>query len=239
MKLAGYYFLFIIINIGFAEIDLSSNNLLTTINRIDTLYRNGEYKQVVEIIDSVLHNVNPNILNDSMLIRLYALQSFSYVALDKKEQALQSFRYLLMINPKFDLDPKFVSPKIIEVFEESKRKRSDTILLTLPTFPISSSKESFIKKKMMLSLLYPGLGQISQKKKKGYIFLGLESASITGLITTHFLTNSAHYKYLTARTLPEIEETYKNYSFWYKLRFGFIISAITIWGLNYIDITLF
>lgn len=239
MKHAGYYLLFIIINIGFTETNLSSNNCLTTINRIDSLYRSGEYKIVVETIDSVLRNINPNVLTDSALTRLYALQSFSYVALDKKELALQTFRYLLMINPKFDLDPRFVSPKIIEVFEESKRKKTDTSLLAPPTLPISSSRESIIKKKTMLSLLYPGLGQISQRKKKGYIFLGLESASIVGLITTHFLTNSAHHKYLDARTLPEIEATYKTYSFWYQLRLGFMISAISVWTLNYIDITIF
>jgi tetratricopeptide (TPR) repeat protein len=204
--------------------------------KIDFLYNQGQYQKTIENIVNVFQTTKN--IPDSSLIRLYTYQAFSYVALDKKEQALNSFRYLLILNPKLELDPRFVSPKIIEIFEESKRIKGDSIRLMPPPF-MPMDRTSSLKNRAMRSLLYPGLGQLYQgNKTKGYLFLGLETASIIGLVTSHFLVNSTHRKYLDAQTQDEIDERYKNYAVWYKVRIGFAVSSVGIWILNYIDATL-
>jgi tetratricopeptide (TPR) repeat protein len=207
--------------------------------QVESLYNHGQYQQALNKIDGIL-NVNTNI-PDSTLIKLYSYQAFSNVAIDNKDAALTAFRYLLILNPKLELDPRFVSPKIIGVFEESKRIRGDSIqLVPSPFINVSKLKSSATKNRARRSLLYPGLGQLYQNKKtKGYLFLGLETASIIGLVTSHLLTNSAHNKYLDARLPNDIEEKYDNYKFWYQTRIGFTVTTISVWIFNYIDATIF
>ena len=206
--------------------------------KIESLYNQGQFQMVLENVDEVLRTTKT--IPDSTLIRLYIYQAFSYVALGNKEQALGAFRYLLIINPKLELDPKFISPKIIEVFEESKRIRGDSLRLSPPPFiPIDNLQSQTVRNRAMRSLLYPGLGQLFQQKRtKGYLFLGGETFSLLGLVGAHLLTNSAHQKYLANRNINEMDKLYNNYSFWYRTRTGFIITSIGIWIINYIDVTL-
>ncbi|NIQ39960.1 MAG: LysM peptidoglycan-binding domain-containing protein [Proteobacteria bacterium] len=44
--------------------------------------------------------------------------AYSYVALDQPDNAKDSFRQALRVDPDLQLDPVYVSPKIIEIFEE-------------------------------------------------------------------------------------------------------------------------
>jgi len=205
---------------------------------VESLYNQGQYQQAVSKIDEILSN-NSNI-PDSTLIKLYSYQAFSYVALDDRDRALTAFRYLLILNPKIELDPRFVSPKIIGIFEESKRIRGDSIQMTpSPFININKLKSQSNKNRALRSLLYPGLGQLYQHKKtKGYMFLGIETASIIGLVTSHLLTNQAHNKYLDAQLPDDIDNKYDNYKFWYQTRIGFTISSVGIWILNYVDATI-
>jgi LysM repeat protein len=46
--------------------------------------------------------------------------AYCYVALDQRENAKDSFRQALKVDPDLQLDPVYVSPKIIEIFEEVK-----------------------------------------------------------------------------------------------------------------------
>ncbi len=230
---AGLIFLIILIPLfGYAD------TLSGLIVKIESLYNQGQYKIVLENVDEVLRTTKT--IPDSTMIRLYTYQAFSYVALDNKKQALVAFRYLLIINPKMELDPKFISPKIIEVFEESKRIRGDSLRLFPPPFlPMDKVQSHMVRNQAIRSLLYPGLGQLYQQKRtKGYLFLGGETFSLLGLFGSHLLTNSAHQKYLNNRNINEMDKLYNNYSLWYRTRTGFIISSIGIWIINYIDATL-
>jgi len=209
--------------------------------QVESLYNQGQYQKVLDNIENIFRTEKN--LSVTTLVQLYTYQAFSFVALDKKESAINAFRYLLIINPDITLDPRFVSPKIIELFEESKRLVGDTLQLK-PSIFISTEKTGssgkLLRNQAIKSLLYPGLGQLSQNKKtKGYSFLGGETISLIGLITSHFLTNSAHQKYLANRDISKMDELYNNYASLYSVRTGFIISSLGIWILSYIDATLF
>ncbi len=224
---------FLIILLSLTAVYLDAGEIDIATARIDSLYYQGQYQNVIEQIDKVFETAKN--LPDSILTHLYTYQAFSYVALDKKEPALNAFRYLLILNPKTELDPRFVSPKIIEIFEESKRIKGDSIrLMPAPFIPVD--KTVLLRKRVLHSLLYPGIGQITNASKtKGYILLGIETISLVGLVSSHFLVNSSHKKYLDAHEQSEIDAQYKNYSMWYKIRTGFIISSAGIWGFNLLD----
>lgn len=207
----------------------------TKLSLVESLYNQAQYQQVIVTIDSIFRTTKE--LSDTILVQLYTYQAFAYVALDRKELAKITFRYLLMLNPRLTLDPRYVSPKIIEIFEESKRQIGDTMRLIPIVYPNPKINNRIVK---VRSLIYPGLGQLSVKQKtKGYLFISTETASLLGLIVSHFMTNSTHQEYLNNRNLSEMDVKYDKYSFWYKCRIGFAISSISIWLLNYIDASLY
>ncbi|MEO0092223.1 MAG: hypothetical protein ABIK61_05910 [candidate division WOR-3 bacterium] len=207
----------------------------TKLSQVESLYNQGQYQQVTTTIDSIFRTTKE--LTDTMLVQLYTYQAFAYVALDKKELAKITFRYLLMLNPRLTLDPRYVSPKIIEIFEESKRQIGDTMKLIPIVYPNPKINIDRIVK--VRSLIYPGLGQLSVKQHiKGYLFISAETISLLGLVVSHFMTNSSHQDYLNSRNLSEMDAKYKKYSFWYRCRLGFAISCASIWVLNYIDASL-
>lgn len=203
--------------------------------QVESLYNQGQYQQVVTGIDNIFQTTKG--LSDTVLTQLYTYQAFAYVALDKKELAKNTFRYLLMLNPKMSLDPRYVSPKIIEIFEETRRQIGDTIKLVPKLYTHAQTNN---RKAKIRSLIYPGLGQLSVKQNtKGYLFLWTETISIIGLVVSHFMTNSAHQEYLNNRNILEMDEKYNKYSFWYQCRLGFAVSCISIWFLNYLDASLY
>jgi tetratricopeptide (TPR) repeat protein len=207
---------------------------------LESLYNQGLYQKILDKVEDVLQNQKN--IPDADLIQIYTYQAFAYVALDKKESAISAFRYLMIINPDLSLDPRYVSPKIIEVFEESRRRAGDTLRLKpsvlIPSEELLSNKN--IRNQALKSLLYPGLGQLSQNKKtKGYVFLSTETFSLIGLIATHLLTNAAHKKYRDNTDIDKMDELYDDYSAWYRTRTGLVISSVSIWILNYIDATIF
>lgn len=203
--------------------------------QVESLYNQGQYQQVVTSIDNIFRTAKG--LSDTALTRLYTYQAFAYVALDKKELAKNTFRYLLMVNPKMSFDPRYVSPKIIEVFEETRRQIGDTIKLIPKLYTYAQTDNRKVK---IRSLIYPGLGQLSVKQNtKGYLFLCTETISLIGLVVSHFMTNSAHQEYLNNRNILEMDEKYNKYSFWYQCRLGFAVSCISIWFLNYLDASLY
>ena len=51
--------------------------------------------------------------------------AYAYIALDERESAKESFRHALRVDPTLELDPVYVSPKIIEIFREAEAEKSD------------------------------------------------------------------------------------------------------------------
>jgi LysM repeat protein len=62
--------------------------------------------------------------NDDMS-KVHRFLAYSYVALNKRDKAKDSFRDALKVDPELRLDPVYVSPKIIEVFQEVEAQKSE------------------------------------------------------------------------------------------------------------------
>ncbi len=209
------------------------------VSELESLYQQAQYQQVIDKVNLVFQS-QKNIA-ESTLVRLYTYQAFSYVALNNRDAALNTFRYLLIINPNLQLDPRYVSPKIIEIFEESKRIKGDSLRIKPVYVPFQSSAVNarHERQRAIRSLLYPGLGQLYDNKKTvGYLFLSAETISLIGLVASHFLTQTAHKKYLDNQDLSKMDDLYNKYAFWHQMRIGLCISSISIWIINYINATI-
>ena len=60
-------------------------------------------------------------INDSVRVAVYKIIAFSLIAQGKTELAKEQFISLLKLEPGYDLDPVYTSPKILVIFRESRQ----------------------------------------------------------------------------------------------------------------------
>jgi len=128
------------------------------------LYKAGEYQRSLEALQKVLSPGGK--LTREEQIEACKYIGFDQVALGNTVAAKESFRQALKLSPTLTLDPAFVSPKIIAVFEEVK-----TALKPPP--PPSGSKPPSRMGFALRSLIVPSWGQFAAHRRvAGFIFAG-------------------------------------------------------------------
>jgi len=80
-------------------------------------YFEGEYREAVTDLQQA---VSLGFGNKEDLSKALRFLAYAYVALNERERAKDSFRKALEVDPELDLDPVYVSPKIMDVFREAK-----------------------------------------------------------------------------------------------------------------------
>ncbi len=191
------------------------------------LYEYGEYERVIEEGETLLAEGN---LTPEEKKALHVYLAFSYVALEQKDLAKEHFGKILEVDPDFTLNPEFVSPKIIAVFEEVKRE------LQLERVPREGGKPSKAKA-VLYEIVLPGWGHsyIGQKKKAKMVqyaylaSLGIFMSSVVGC-------ELAHNSYLQAEAEEDISRAYSVYNAWYKARYITFFITVEIWTYAVLDV---
>ncbi|GEM_PF-1710899 len=83
---------------------------------IDSYFK-GKYDDAVTEINTGLEK---GLKEKADKLKAHRFLAYTYVAKEDKEEAKRHFKKALEIDPKMELDPIYVSPKIIEVFKEVK-----------------------------------------------------------------------------------------------------------------------
>ncbi|MCS7249916.1 MAG: hypothetical protein RMJ34_01560 [candidate division WOR-3 bacterium] len=189
---------------------------------LDSLFYYGNYLEVIKKGEEYLKEKE---LNKKIKERILILLSQSYIILGEEEKGKEYFSELLKLNPKFKLDPKEYSPKIIEVLEKVKR---ENII----------EKEEYKKVIDKKIFIYPGLYQlINNEKLKGYTLISLETTSLLSILPSYLFMKKAHRDYLNEREEEKIEEKYKIYKISYNLFYATLITASFTYIFHLIDIT--
>ena len=129
-----------------------------------------------------------------------------------------------------------------EELSKIKQILTTFILIILITFPLKSSSEvnrdfPKLKKPLELSLLFPGLGQIKEKKFfKGALFITGELYTIYKIIENNGEGNSSYIKYKNALSKDDAVKYRKEVEKFDKRRNKYIVAGIGIWVINLIDI---
>jgi len=211
-------------------------------NRIQTAYNQFRYEEVVELAMEALNTVPPP--SPRTRIDIYTYLAYSYIALGKTDEARQQFRDALTIDPELTLDPVYVSPKIIAVFEEVKdayEKTNEPEGVPPEQVELISEINALTLRKegAWRSLLLPGWGQFHKgQKRRATIFFAAHAINIGALIYTHLQTENAHDEYLNAREPSTIESEYDRYNRFYKARTYCILSTAAVWLASHIDAAL-
>ncbi len=202
------------------------------INRAIILYDGGNFSDAIIVLESVLEDTTLA-LDDEIGSRTYL--AFSYVACGKRVEAKEQFITILRKQEGFSLNPEFVSPKIIEVFEEAEKMVKEPQTNNI----ITIEKHASMSECLVKSCLFPGWGQHARgENKKGKVLMGAFSVSLAALTLSHLAYLSAESSYMSAETRSDIEHQYNRYNFAYKSRYVMLETSILIWVYAVTDLFL-
>lgn len=198
-------------------------------------YERGDYRRVVAVADSAAADSVALTADD----RAYCLTywAFSLVALSRDDEAARRFRQLLELRPATELNPEFVSPKIISVFRKAQSEQRQAVA---PPDGIKLSVGAHQPSKpgaLLRTLAWPGWGQSYRgQARKGRIFKIASLAAAAGLGATAVGCYVTHQQYLDARDADRIGDTYATYNRWYRSRSLAVDLAVSVWVAGVIDV---
>lgn len=212
----------------------SGQEPLDPLSRVVELYNQGNYREAADSARSRLAG-QPELGNDAREQLLIYL-AFSLVALGQEAEAEDSFMELIRLDPRLELNPEFVSPKIIDVFRRAKTKTAPSQTNAPPAPLLKRSRPAKVQV-FWRSLLWPGWGQRHRGSRlKGSILQGSSLGAAAGWAVLELGTRQARTNYLESTDPLEIEKKYRTYNNWYRARNFAVNLVAAIWLYNVVDV---
>ncbi len=225
--------------------EVSGDSLLKMLEYAKNYYNRGEYEQAIGELEQALQFLKQ--LNRIDQVEAYKYLAFSYVAFGEKEKAKEQFRLALKLDPKMELDPSTVSPKIIKVFEEVKAEVMVEPPVAPPAKPPvnppSGPPAAAARKSPVLatgmSCCLPGLGQMYRgEKKAGRNLMIAAGATVVPFLISAGIAEKKHQDYLDVPPgdPEEMDQAYRSYRIWVNVRTFTAVAYAGVWLYNLYDI---
>ncbi|MFQ5674846.1 MAG: tetratricopeptide repeat protein [bacterium] len=174
----------------------------------------------------------------AQLTEVHKTLGLIYYSQNNPDQSRNQFETALSLDPQLNLDPLFVSPKILDFFNEIKRTwlqknqqngdirdRTRYIMMYDPR-PAAA----------MRSMIFPGWGQrYKGEKRKGLILSGLWGVGIIGAAVAHIARSNAEDKYLSETNPARIDSRFDTFNTLHKLRNNLLVFSAGVWLFSYFD----
>ena len=155
------------------------------------------------------------------------------------KESNSQFDQALSIDRTAELDSVYVSPKIIQFFNElkstysSRRKSGEFDKAIQYRYLVQPDPRPAAT---LRSMILPGWGQLYKNdKRKGYVLVGSTAIAALSTVLFHFMQKNAHDEYLKATEIETIKQKYDNYNLFYKLRNNTALLAGGIWLYAFFD----
>ncbi len=213
-----------IVGVSYAQ-QMSGDSLVKMLEHAKTYFNGGEYEKAITELEKALTFLKQ--LNQIDQVEAYKYLAFSYVAFGETEKAKEQFRKALALDPKLELDPTTVSPKIIKVFEEVKSEIAAKPPVTPPVKPpvkpvTTAPTEGRSCFSTVGSCCIPGLGQRDRGQSgKGTMLMVTTGVLWSSSIISSLVMEVKHQAYLDAEPgdPDAIENAYKAYKRWDNIAF--------------------
>jgi tetratricopeptide (TPR) repeat protein len=206
------------------------------IEEIQTAYNQLNYPEAEIKAQAALKDFQR--FTPTQLTEIHKILGLIYFSQNKEDAARLQFENALSLSPDLKLDPLFVSPKIVEFFEEIKKART----IKLQDAGASQADVRYVLLQdprpaaAMRSMIVPGWGQLYKgEKTKGRVLLGLWSAGVIGSVAAHIARAHAEDRYLAETDPDRIESRYDTFNTFHKLRNNLLIFSGGVWLFSYID----
>ena len=154
-------------------------------------------------------------------------------------EANAQFEQALSIDRTAQLDSVYVSPKIIQFFNElklsyhSKKESNETEKSIQYRYLVAPDPRPAAT---LRSIVLPGWGQLYKNDKtKGYVLISSTASVGVATVIFHILQKDYHNQYLKATDPKIIEQKYDKYNSFYKLRNNTALVAGGIWLYSFFD----
>jgi tetratricopeptide (TPR) repeat protein len=206
------------------------------IEEIQAAYNQLNYPEAEIKAQAALSNFQR--YSPTQLTEIHKILGLIYFSQNKEDDARLQFENALSLSPELKLDPLFVSPKIVEFFEDIKKLRA-----AKPNdagVPHPELKYVLVQDPRpaaaMRSMIMPGWGQLYKgEKTKGRVLIGLWSAGVIGTVAAHIARGTAEDKYLAETDPARIDSRYNSFNRYHKLRNNLLIFSGGVWLFSYID----
>jgi tetratricopeptide (TPR) repeat protein len=197
---------------------------------IRSAYEEGNFNHAEYLALKALQNQRQ--LSPEDVLEIHKLLAFCYVALDDRQAAINEFLEVLDRNPRLTLEPLYVSPKIIDVFNAAKAQFQSR---PRPTETMNPADRIRLQASMR-SLLLPGLGQFHKgQPTRGYVFMTAQGITVGAWISLVVITNNKRDDYRSQTNPAEIDASYRDYKTVYRLRNTAGIAAIAVYIASFLD----
>ncbi len=234
----NFWFFLLIVFTGMLLPSVASTQ--TTSERIATLqqqYRNLHFEAVIQEGRELLKQAKG--LNPQQLATIHEQMALSFFSLGQLDSSRSHFLSLLSLFPEWQLDPIYVSPKIIDFFQQLKKTYTQQSVMPAPS-AVPYTRYIIVEDRRpgaaWRSLLLPGWGQwYKSQKKRAYWVGGTVFLSAAGTLAAALLERNAHQIYLATQDEQLIAQRYDRYNFWFKTRYTMQTITLLGWALNVVD----
>lgn len=197
-------------------------------------YAQGRYQQSADGAAAALADSAGLDRETASFLRTY--RAFSLVALGREGEAEEEFEKLLSLQPKLELNPEFVSPKIIEVFKRARSRARAWAPVPEPA-PLFNRPKPTKAQALWRSLLWPGWGQRHRGSRlKASILQGASLGAVGAWGALELGTSRARRDYLDGTDPSQIQSAYDSYNGWYRARNLAINAVVAVWLYNLVDV---
>ena len=220
-------------------------------------YLVGDFDRVEQL---VIEAEGSGSADTTQLARLYLTLGCADAIQGKDSVAVTSFEIALDLDPSIELSPSELPPPVWKIYESVRNRiplpTSETVKRRLENRATTGAEPAaadtpptatridtaYIFKPVyrqpsaaVKSLVFPGWGHLTEGRRKGYIFAGIEAVAVTGLVVSALETSRNRDDYLAARDPAEIDAGYDSYNRSYRMTWGFAVVTAMVYLAAQVD----
>jgi hypothetical protein len=195
---------------------LALSNPSDEFDRGRTAFFRAEYQRAISTLEPLLYP-ELKLESEEEVVQAHRMLGVSYLFENQPDHARSEFRKLLELQPDFRFDPLLDPPRVVDFFNGVVKEQQDElgdieVRLKKREAALAAQNSRVIERRIerrsfVLNFVPFGAGQFqNQQKRKGLIFLGIESALLATSLAT-FATNFALYGVRPVRPCFDQPET--------------------------------
>ncbi|MFQ5638971.1 MAG: hypothetical protein ACE5IR_13385 [bacterium] len=232
-RLTNVFFILLLFTLASAQ---TNSSLL--LQEIQTAYNELNYSEVEIKAKAALKKFRQ--FTSPQLVEIHKILGLVYFSQNKPSEAQIQFESALSITPDLTLDPLYVSPKILEFYNQIKKEWILRQNQSTNDRPKSEVRYILVQDPRpaaaLRSMILPGWGQSYKgEKNKGFLFASLWSVGILSSLVTHLARGNAEDRYLSETDPARIQSEYDKFNKLNKLRNNLLFFSAGVWVYSYLD----
>lgn len=228
------FFFLILVNLGSAA--WAQESAATLIDEIRRAYNEMNFVEARIKAETALKNYQN--FTAPQLIEVHKTLGLIYYSQNSPDECRNQFETALSLDPELDLDPLFVSPKILDFFNGvksnwlQKNQTNDAIRSRTRYIMMYDPRPAAALRSMVL----PGWGQrYKGEKRKGLILSGLWGVGLLGASVAHIARGNAEDRYVGETNPAKIDSRFDTFNTLHKLRNNLLLLSAGVWLYSYFD----